>query len=224
MNTAIVLALVALAGSLFSTVATTFGFPALQARRDARKVLDAYREPLLAAAYELQARLYNILKFQFVEKYIENNDAGKRDPAIESTLYVFAQFFGWREIIRREIQYLRFTNARQTREFAQLLRDIGEAFLTDQHGPQFMIWRVEQRGLGERMIVSAQGKMTCLGYASFIDHRATMEEWLQPLERDLESIDEGGRKRLVEVQNLLLQLVRRLDDKQRQYPFEMNGA
>lgn len=67
---------------------TVFGAPALQARRDAKKALDAYREPLLAASYELQARLYNILQLKFVEKYISDDTAGRRNPAIESTLYV----------------------------------------------------------------------------------------------------------------------------------------
>ena len=95
------IALIALAGSVLSTIVTVFGGPALQARHDAKKVLYNYREPLLAASYELQARLYNILQLKFVEKYISDDTTGKRDSAVESTLYVFAQFFGWREIIRR---------------------------------------------------------------------------------------------------------------------------
>lgn len=89
---------------------------------------------------------------------------------------------------------------------------------------QFMIWRVEQRGLGERMIVSADGKTTCLGYASFIEHRPTMQEWLRPLENDLENLRDGGRRRLTELQHLLLELVRQLDDKQKCYPFELKKA
>ena len=152
MNTAIVIALIALAGSAFSTIVTVFGAPALQVRHDAKKALDNYREPLLAAAYELQARLYNILQLKFVERYISYDTAGKRTPAIESTLYVFAQFFGWREIIRREVQYLRFSRDRHTREIGRLLQEVGETPLSDKYGSQFMIWRVEQRGLGERMI------------------------------------------------------------------------
>jgi hypothetical protein len=203
---------------------TVFGAPALQARRDAKKALDNYREPLLAAAYELQARLYNILQLKFVERYISDDTAGKRDPAIESTLYVFAQFFGWREIIRREVQYLRFSRDRHTREIGRLLQDIGETFLSDKYGSQFMIWRVEQRGLGERMILSADSKMTCLGYASFIERRPTMQEWLQPLENDLENLRDDGRKRLTELQHLLLELVRQLDDKQKRYPFQLKKA
>jgi hypothetical protein len=224
MNTAIVIALIALAGSVLSTIVTVFGAPALQARRDAKKVLETYREPLLAASYELQARLYNILQLKFVEKYIIDDTAGKRDSAVESTLYVFAQFFGWREIIRREVQYLRFSRDRYTREIGQLLQDIGETFLSDRYGSQFMIWRVEQRGLGERMIVSSDSKMTCVGYASFIERRPTMQEWLRPLENDFENVADGGRERLTELQHLLLELVRKLDDKQKRYPFALKRA
>jgi hypothetical protein len=224
MNTAIVIALIALAGSVLSTIVTVFGAPALQARRDAKKALDTYREPLLAASYELQARLYNILQLKFVEKYISDDKAGKRNPAIESTLYVFAQFLGWREIIRLEVQYLRFSRDRQTREIGRLLQDIGETFLSDKYGSQFMIWRVEQRGLGERMIESADNKMTCLGYASFIERRPTMQEWLRPLEDDLQNMQDGGRNRLTELQHLLLELVQQLDDKQKRYPFELKKS
>jgi hypothetical protein len=224
MNTAILIALIALAGSLFSTILTLFGAPALQARRDAKKTLDNYREPLLAASYELQSRLYNILQLKFVEKYISSDTGEKRDSAIESTLYVFAQFFGWSEIIRREVQYLRFSRDEQTREIGGLLRDVTETFLDDKYGPQFMLWRVEQRGLGELMIVSSDSKMTCLGYASFVEKRSSMERWLGPLKDDLENVQNGGRMRLTELQHLLLELVTRLDDKKKRYAFELKDA
>jgi hypothetical protein len=224
MNTALIIALIALAGSAISSAIAVFGAPALQARHDARKALDSYREPLLAAAYELQARLYNILQLRFVEKFINDDAAGKRSSAINSTLYVFAQFFGWREIIRREVQYLRFSRDEQTRQIGRLLRSIGETFLSDKYGPQFMIWRVEQRGLGERMIVATDSRLTCLGYASFIDQRAAMTEWLQPIKNDFEHLQDGGRERLAELQHLLLDLVKQLDDRQKRYPFEMNKA
>ena len=109
MNTAIVIAVVALAGSVVTAIVSTFGLPVIQGRHDARKVLDTYRVPLVAAAYELQARLYNILALSFVDRYLKNDTQGKHDAAIHSTLYVFAQFFGYRELIRGEIQYLRFS-------------------------------------------------------------------------------------------------------------------
>jgi len=224
MPAAVVIALIALIASLLSTVLTVFGAPMFQARREGTKLLATYREPLLAAAYELQARLHNILCNDFVEKYIRSDAAGKQDAAVQSTLYVFAQFFGWREIIRREVQFLRFARDEETRDVARLLRDITETFLLDDYGPQFMIWRVEQRGLGERMIVSDGDRPTCVGYAAFIEQRANFAEWLAPLERDLQDIGEEGRTRLVKLQHLLLELVTKLDEKQMRYPFALNQA
>jgi hypothetical protein len=224
MSTALILALIAIAGSLASTVVATFGLPAIQAKRDSKKILDTYREPLIAASFELQSRLYNILALDFIGKWVKDERTGKRDAAIHSTLYVFAQFFAWRELIRREVQYLRFSRDEQTRLFAQLLRDIGEEFLADRYGQQFMIWRVEQRGLGERMIIPADGGKACLGYAAFLDQRGMMDEWLNPIERDLENIDDGGRKRLTNVQHLLVELIRQLDDNKKRYPFAIDKA
>jgi hypothetical protein len=223
-NLAILIALIALAGSIFSTVATVWGAPVLQARREARTVLERHRDPLLAAAYELQARLHTILCHRFAEDYVLGNKAGKQEAALESTLYVFAQFFGWREIIRREIQFLRFLKDDETREVAQLLRDIGETFLSDSYGHQFMIWRVEQRGLGECMIVTSNGKTTCMGFATFVGQRATMKEWLDPLERDLRQMDDGGRVRLTKLQHLLLELVQKLDEDKTRYPYKLEKA
>jgi hypothetical protein len=224
MDTAVLIALIALAGSAFSTVVTVFGAPFFQARRDARRTLETYREPLLAAAYELQARLHNILKGTFVEDYVSDGSSAKHEAALESTLYVVAQFFGWREIIRQEVQFLRFSRDAKTRQISALLLAIGEVFLSDQFGAQCMIWRVEQRGLGERMIAASSGRATCIGYASFIDQRASMSRWLVPLERDLGQLDEGGRARLTELQHLLLDLVQKLDDGHARYPFELEPA
>jgi len=220
MNSAFVLALIALAGSILSAALTVFGVPALQARSDARKALDNYREPLLSAAYELQSRIYNILRLKFVEKFIAEDGGSKRDAGINSTLYVFAQFFGWREIIRREVQYLRFPRYGQTRKAAGLLRAIDETFLDSSYGPQLMIWRVEQRGLGELMIATTNGKMSCLGYASFLDKCQAMNLWLEPLKHDLEHLDHDGRKRLINLQHQLLDLVKQLDRKHVRYSLQ----
>lgn len=227
MDVAIIIALIALAGSILNTAATVLWSPRVQARGEARKTLETYREPLLAAAYELQARLHNILTNEFVERYLIGEEAtksDKQDAAMQSTLYVFAQYFGWREVIRRRVQVLRFARDAQTREIAELLQDISETFLTDDFGSQFMIWRVEQRGFGERMIETTRGTIGCMGYASFIDHRAHMQRWLDPIERDLRQIGDDGRDRLRKLQHLLLALVRKLDENQMRYPFEMTPA
>ncbi|MDQ6805348.1 MAG: hypothetical protein M3065_10360, partial [Actinomycetota bacterium] len=118
MDAAIIIALIALAGSILSATATVFLPPLLQSRREESKTLASYREPLLAAAYELQARLHNILRKRFLEKWLMGAPADKQDAALQSTLYVFAQFFGWREVIRRDVQLLRFSTDADTRDVA----------------------------------------------------------------------------------------------------------
>ena len=45
-----------------------------------------------------------------------------------------------------------------------------------------------------------------------------MGEWFDPLERDLRSIDDGGRARLTRLQHLLLDLVEKLDEDRTRYP------
>jgi hypothetical protein len=87
-----------------------------------------------------------------------------------------------------------------------------------------MIWRVEQRGLGECMIVGSDGKPACMGFATFVKQRATMKEWLDPLERDLRQMDDHGRARLTKLQHLLLALVEKLDEDQTRYPFTLERA
>jgi hypothetical protein len=135
-----------------------------------------------------------------------------------TTLYVCAQFFAWREIILQEILYLCFPEDHKTGQIITPSRKIGDTFLSEEHGPQFMIWRVEQRGTAERMIESVDGNIACPGYASFLERRSTMGEWLDPIGNNLQHMNEGGRKRCTELQHLLLQLVKELDDKQKRYP------
>lgn len=74
------------------------------------------------------------------------------------------------------------------------------------------------------MISVSDGRATCIGYASFIEQRATMKRWLEPLERDLKQLDEAGRTRLTGLQHLLLELVRKLDENQARYPFKLEQA
>jgi hypothetical protein len=70
----------------------------------AEQVLTRYREPLAAAAFDLQSRLYNILRLDFFEKF--GNDIERSEDAVETTLLRLAQYFGWTEILRRDIQFL----------------------------------------------------------------------------------------------------------------------
>jgi hypothetical protein len=69
------------------------------------QLLSRYRDPLLLAAYDLQSRLYNIVVRDFVD-LLQKGDQDQQTYAVDSTLFVIAQYLGWVEALRRGVQYL----------------------------------------------------------------------------------------------------------------------
>jgi len=193
----------------------------LQAERDAEKVLMRYREPLAAAAFDLQSRLYNILGLDFLEKF--GGDHAQADEALRTTLFRLAQYFGWTEILRRDIQFLSFPEAADTLRVAELQHKISQRFLTSKLPPALMIWSDEQRALGERMIVEEHGQVLCMGYARFRDAcDDVFAPWLDRLRSGLEQ--ESARDRMLEVQHLLCELVETLDTNRVRYSRDLDRA
>lgn len=181
----------------------------LEAEAQAEEVLKRYREPLAAAAFDLQSRLYNILELGFFDNFGAPHP--RAEEALRTTLFRIAQYFGWTEILRRDIQFLSFPEADETRRVAQLQSEVAKRFLTDAHGPDLMIWADEQRAIGERMIVEEHGKVLCMGYARFREEcDGTFGPWCDRL-RD-EVTQAAARERLREVQHLLCDLVETLDE------------
>jgi hypothetical protein len=184
---------------------------------EAEEVLTRYREPLVAAAYDLQRRLYNIIDLSFLNVFMTPGNA-REEEAVESTLYRMAQYFGWTEILRRDIQFLKFREADVTRAVAKLQAEIGHTFASDGYAHAFMLWQDEQRAIGELMIVRENGSVGCRGYASFQEQRRA-GRWsrLERLEEDLRSGKAPAAKRLKEIQHQLCDLVDLLDKDQLLY-------
>jgi hypothetical protein len=133
-----------------------------------------------------------------------------------TTAFRLAQYFGWTEILRRDIQFLSFPEAEDTRRVIQLQRDVAQRFLTRDHGEPLMIWADEQRALGEQMIVEEHGKVLSMGYARFREQRDTTFAGLCARLRD-ELPQEAAQTRLRDVQHLLCDLVETLDPDQLRY-------
>jgi hypothetical protein len=205
-----------------------------ESRSEARIVLDRYRGPLLDAAWDLGDRLDNIIDRGFLSRY---RGTERESVALRSTLFRAAQYFGWAEILRREIQLLRFEGAGDTRRSAYFLSLVVRRFATDWYDSadafeqakrwyanrdlrelssgHLMLWQEEQRGIGERMI-EANGSPTCVGYATFVEQ---YERRFAPLLGGFEShLDRPGVEdslRLLEVRDALARLVHQLDEEQR---------
>jgi hypothetical protein len=180
----------------------------------AEDVLTRYRHPLAAAAFDLQSRLYNILRLDFFAKYGDGHE--RAEEAIRTTVFRLAQYFGWTEILRRDIQFLSFPEEQATRRVADLQWEISKCFLTHTFGQSLMIWADEQRAIGERMIVEEHGKVLCMGYATFRENcDGAFSEWCARLRAQL--ADETARPRLLQAQHLLCDLVEMLDVRHLRY-------
>lgn len=189
----------------------------LEAEARAEEVLARYREPLAAAAFDLQSRLYNILELQFFDNFGEPHP--RSEEALRTTLFRIAQYFGWSEILRRDIQFLSFPEAENTQRVIGLQRKIAKCFLTDDYGEELMIWADQQRAIGELMIVEEHGKVLCMGYARFRKEcDGVFAQWRGQLRHDL--LGEASHERMREVQHLLCKLVETLDEKRVRYSAE----
>jgi hypothetical protein len=187
--------------------------------REGELALSSYREPLTAAAFDLQSRLYNILEQGFLDAYGDPGNE-RAEEAVKSTLFKFAQYFGWREILRQEIHFMRFTEDAETRAVGVLLTELEETFNRDDYAREFMLWRDEQRALGELMIVQDAVPRTCLGHWNFFELYNTnpyISRWFARLERHLRDGTASNDRRLALVQSALRRLVIQLDPRELQY-------
>jgi hypothetical protein len=129
--------------------------------------------------------------------------------ASRSTLYRLARYFGSLEQLYDQLGVVKLENHAGTRAVSLCLADVGKTFTTDSYGPQLMLWREEQRAIGERMATD-DGRL--MGYAEFFDrYEASFALWLDPIADDLRSVDLPRDRRLRELQRALAGLATTLD-------------
>ena len=183
----------------------------------AREKLDRYREPLLTAADGLGSRVNNIRHDSFLS-YLEVPE--RQRTALLGTLFRFAQLFGWTEILYGSFDRLRFERDASTKAVADALRDIGRLLAVDRVDrtdpadattTRLMIWREEQRAIGELMRVDSDPPR-CLSFDSFArQYDERFSPWFATFAAQLDPASTPSSERLAELQRLLAGLVRELD-------------
>jgi hypothetical protein len=192
------------------------------AHREAEKVVSKFRDPLLHAAYDLQSRIFNILRRSFLTVYYTNGSDREKEYAVENTVFLVAQFLGWTELIRQEIQFLDRGSDDETRKLRNLQDGMYTQLQTDQFGRGFRLFAGEQRAVGELMIERTDGLPRCIGFARFLKDRNTnIDHWLDPLREDVKKMAEdltSFEKRLVSIQHSLIDLLEFLDQNHVYFP------
>jgi hypothetical protein len=194
----------------------------------AEAALSRYREPLLGAAHNLQARLYNIVDNHFLASYLHEGDPEQQRYARDYTVYVLAEYLCWAEIIRRDLRFLDLGSVPANRRFVELL-EISQRALSREALPRpWRLFRGQQRAIGELMMIhtddtDAVGHES-LGYVGFcarLDHDPDFAEWFTRLRSDLDDLavaDSTGLIRLTMLQHALVDLIEFLDPDQHRVP------
>lgn len=235
--------IVAVASVVFSVVAGVFSARAnhkarlldheLELRKKAedeaataQRILRQYRDPLLDAANTLQSRIFNIVRNNYLGKWLHCGDQDEERYARDYTVFALAEYLTWVEIVRRELRFLDTGDEAHNRQLMALLQ---QAQLTIQAtavaGP-FRVFRGRQRAIAELMMVPTGApdgpRCECMGYAAFCDRLDEDEDfrgWFDRLRADVDlMVDRGQDDRLVRLQNDLVDLIDHLDPKALRIP------
>jgi hypothetical protein len=219
-TTALVIALISGAVAIASAVISWQAQMAVQRRKEAttaKEVLERYRGPLLDAAWLLGDRIDNIRHRGFLA-YLSGDRA---EAASLTTLFRFASFFGWREVLRQRVQLLRLENTADTRLVADFLGAATLMLVTDKLSDKrrAMLWAEEQRGIGELMIEELEADRTSVrGHAAFRrDYDKLFAQWMARFGDEVLSTASKDGERLKLLQWALYGLVCLLDE-ERVYP------
>lgn len=140
----------------------------------------------MEAAWDLGDRIDHIRNRRFLDYLAEGG--GLAHGAKLATLFRFAHYFGWREVVRTQVQLLRFENEQDTRLVAGFLADVMRVLASDRlAGTCAMLWLDEQRAIGELMTTDRDGAPTSVrGHATF--HRNYEELFAPWMERFAEGL------------------------------------
>ncbi|MFI6494801.1 hypothetical protein [Streptomyces sp. NPDC050564] len=233
----LVSALVALAGAAMAAV---LGYWTQRRLRllEQRNLMDSYGASLAWAAYDLNARMYNILHGHkvdlssgpsrgFMTSFHLHGTPEEREYVRRSTVFVLAEYLGWVEILRRDVQFLDLGQSRANQRAMTMISSIGTALSRISASSNALrLFRAQQRAVGELMAhpEGEPGRRRCLGYAEFcekLDGDETFRRWFAPLLADVDRLAEDTAPavpRLTEVQQKLISLIDLLDPKAERFP------
>ena len=226
--------LVSLVGAVISTVGALVAV-LLNRRavvRDRRLTADElagrYRVPMLHAAFNLQSRLYNIGRQEFLSIYLTRGSSSEAEYARFNTAYLIGQYLCWAEILRREAQLLLAPLHRgRDREIVAAMEDVRYeiADSLSNSDPVLRIFRGDQRAIGEVMLTTTDQpadrigpRWDCIGYAAFVqalaDEQSAISRWIQPLLDDIDKLAANyyaHQARVIAIQHHLLELINLID-------------
>jgi hypothetical protein len=187
----------------------------LKAAAQREQEMSKLREPLARAAFDLQSRIYNIMRQELVGVYLVKGDEREKHYVINSTAFLIGQYLCWTEMVRREIQYIDLGGNDKTRQLQMLQDELQGIWTRDDLPKPLRIFSGEQRELGEALIENSVRGPECLGYGAFLTKYAKgVNPVIDDLKDDVASLGntlDSAKPRLEKVQHALVDLLALLD-------------
>jgi len=191
----VVAAIVTTIGSLIALFLKEYvfsrSFERWKNRNTSQQVYEKYREPIVLAALELCRRLHEVCTLHPAD-YLNSellgitprpqksncaSDTYFRQYMLLSTIFRLCAFLGWLENYRNEIVFLGSNESPNNRRFevelANVRSDLADGRLNT--APDWdkwtdsLIFREEQRAIGEVMLIQSNGVKSIIGYGKFVE-------------------------------------------------------
>lgn len=232
MEKELIIALVAATVAVFSAVLAIVGqmrIASLNRQHEIEKRRDEqtqnaalYTEPLARSAADLQSRIFNIVKSDFIGRFYRKGTERERRYVVANTTFLFAQFMAWTEATRLEVQYISLELDEETKALSTAQSEIYSILQTDKYPALLRIFAGEQRAIGERMLKFSANRFACMGYGEFLDCNCLDADALfHELASDIRKLAdqlEDAQPRLVALQHGLIDLMNMLDKKEIRFP------
>jgi hypothetical protein len=153
-------------------------------RETNHEISQRYSRPILLAASELQARLWEITQRQAPSSkplFLQENDSEPysliysmtRKHFLVSTVYLFGKYFAYIEILKKKAQFLELKKINNSRSFSTLIkaveRTLAETELRKKSEIQIrsdrQLFKLQQAYIGEKLIIENNGEMLCMSFA-----------------------------------------------------------
>jgi hypothetical protein len=170
-------------------------------------MMSHYRDPLFQATADLRSRLVTILAEDFLGRFLIRGKEEQKIYAVRHTLFVFAEFLCWIEVLRQGVSFLDLGDDARNRKLMKHITVIRRVMFDNQMDPLFWIVTGYQRALGELMIrpddPSRVRDRQCIGYAEFCSRLGTdskFARWFNGLAAD---IPELANRKIVRIDRLV---------------------
>ena len=192
-----------------------------------RQEVIRWANPILGAVQDLRYRLINILEdrgYRVLNKNYQQETIPQwsisYEYLMESTLYLFAQYFAWIYLFEEELSFEIFHSHKSKDRFLDAIHGVSQALGSfplkggECSGVDTQIFNLQQRSIGELLIIRPEsGSRYCMSYPEFAEklHNPNFGRYIQPLVELLDGLEPDTDcrwKRLIATRDALKKLER----------------